>query len=73
MRSYNEVCNFVLNKFHGRFLEHYFVYFWGDSSKYSPYKFKQSLQKELLKPKYFTPNRPDELEDLIKLWEFIDV
>lgn len=73
MRSYNEVCDFILNEFHGRFLEHYFSYFWGYPSRYSPYKFKQSLQKELLKPKYFIPNRPDDLKDLIKLWEFIDV
>lgn len=71
MRRYDEVCDFILRKFYGRLLEHYFVYFWGDSSKYSPYKFKQSLQKELLKPRYFT--RPDDLKDLIMLWEFIDV
>ena len=72
MRSYDEVCDFVFNKFRGRFLEHYFAYFWTGST-YRPYKFKQSLQKKLLKPKYFTPNRPDDLKDLIKLWEFIDV
>ena len=70
MRSYNEVCNFVLNKFHGRFLEHYFSYFWGNPSVYSPYKFKQSLQKELLKPRYFIGS---DRGDLIMLWEFIDV
>lgn len=72
MRSYDEVCSFVFNKFHRMFIKHYFAYFWSPST-YSPYKFKQSLQKELLKPKYFTANRPDDLKDLIKLWEFIDV
>ncbi len=71
-KEYNEVCDFIFNNFHGKFIEWWFVHVWGNSSVYSPHKFKRSILKELLVPKYFTANRPGSLEDLVKLWEFID-